>query len=596
MRYLLTPGNSLACRVNNHRHGWTGAICTNAQDWNCLAPKQFRTDYCASGDARCFHVHAFDPADPHIVFEHNGAAWLLDTMPDALDDQVLFLWGKRATTDRGIPEVGPTENVVFGVYRVRSVEAYGPDHMKRWRIRPHDDGWARFVHLNVGLPRYEDLGGPYLKQLDRYNSARILNEGRASSGFADPVDAERFLRACRSLPAWTAVAAKRVEALRQSYPDAFDDPLRSAPTRAVVGTVSVGSLGSGSKPLKQLGDLKSQLEARAKSEGPAGATSPAPEAAARAHASGLEPKAAAWIREVHGPEFLLEVEVALATRELLVLRGAPGVGKSHLAVGLVDDPQRERTLVVPVSATWRGREDLLGYVNPIHGRFEATPFTVFLEQAAAAWRRGDRALRIVVFEEFNLSQPEHWLADVLAVSQFESERDRAIQLAGGSGTDRREVFLSPAVRFVATVNDDHTTRQLSPRVLDRAAVVRLELTAKEALSRLGLVLEEDLVRAIADLDDLLQPRGASFSIRTAQALRRCLAMESRPSPVVAVDVVLLQQVLSKVRLAAHDPADAALLREIENWSAEQGAALSRCVELVSEWRELLDNGRDVTLA
>jgi hypothetical protein len=411
---------------------------------------------------------------------------------------------------------------------------------------------------------------------------------------------ERYRRACRSFSAWTSAATKRTEALLARYPS--DDGLIGE--RGPSTTVYAGGATS-SRPMRQLGDLRSSMESKprptdgALGSAAAGAANTAggagPVGAPVAHTRGLEPGAAAWIRAVHGGDLAQELEIAFATRDLLVLRGEPGVGKSHLAVRLVDDPKRERTFVVPVSATWRGREELLGYVNPINGRFEATPFTQFLAKAAEAWQRGDRAHRVVVFEEFNLSQPEHWLADVLAVSQFDDERDRRIALAGPGAAQFADVFLSPAVRFVATVNDDHTTRQLSPRVLDRAAVVRLELTAKEALQRIGLVLDEKLVSAIADLHFLMRSRGASFSIRSARALKHCLAMEPSPDPKVAVDIVLAQQVLSKVTLSAHEAGDVALLGKFEDWCAEQGAELARCVALASEWREAIDGGNDVGL-
>jgi hypothetical protein len=204
----------------------------------------------------------------------------------------------------------------------------------------------------------------------------------------------------------------------------------------------------------------------------------------------------------------------------------------------------------------------------------------------------------VIFEEFNLSQPEYWLADVLAVSQYEDESDRKIVLAGVSAGEEREVLLSPAIRFVATINSDHTTRPLSPRVLDRAAVVTLELTAKEALKRIALPLEEASVRAIADLDFLLRPKGSPFSIRTARALQRALSLahEVQVEEAVVLDLVLLQQVLSKLRLMAHDAADAGLMHQLGAWADELDGRLPRCAAWISACKDELDAGRDVVQA
>src|SRR5690606_1696570 len=234
----------------------------------------------------------------------------------------------------------------------------------------------------------------------------------------------------------------------------------------------------------------------------------------------VEPACRERIREEYGRDVLTSLQLGSLAKPLLVIRGNPGVGKSHLALRLLDDPQRQRTLVVPVSATWRGPEDLLGYVNPVDHRFEATPFTRFLVNAEAAWRKGDRRARIVVFEEFNLSQPEHWFADLLALTQFQEESDRVWHAPAKlrDMPNKQEVFLSPALFFVGTVNTDHTTRPLSPRVLDRAAVIHVELDPRKALARACLELEEAQLAAILDLDDALRGRGVSFSMRSAMAL------------------------------------------------------------------------------
>ena len=168
----------------------------------------------------------------------------------------------------------------------------------------------------------------------------------------------------------------------------------------------------------------------------------------------------------HGAQILQSLDVASLTKPLIILRGGPGVGKSTLATRLINDPKGERSIVVPVSSTWRGREDLLGYVNPLDGLFQTTAFTEFLIKAEEAWDRQDDRTRLVILEEFNLSQPEFWLSDILVRIEYDT-RDRArrtIELGPGcslKGQEKRTgVYLAPSVRFVATINTDHTTRKL----------------------------------------------------------------------------------------------------------------------------------------
>ena len=319
----------------------------------------------------------------------------------------------------------------------------------------------------------------------------------------------------------------------------------------------------------------------------------------------VEPGRREEISRKYGPEILTALLVATVAKPILILRGPPGVGKSELALGLIDDKddkRTERSMVVTVSSTWRGKEDLLGHINPVNNLFEPTRFTDFLRKAAMAWDKGDTRPRLVVFEEFNISQPEFWLSEILARSQYpaSAKQNRTIEL-GGQGVRgwpvnaKPQVYLSPAVRFVATINSDHTTRPLSPRALDRAAVVELGVTPRDAIARFGLELDHNLVEAIAELDFRTRRKGATFSFRTARSLLACF--ESREEmgleQSTIVDLVLVQEMLSKVRLLASDPADRNLIDDLFEWANGPGRTLFECGRVVATWREQLDAGQDV---
>lgn len=293
------------------------------------------------------------------------------------------------------------------------------------------------------------------------------------------------------------------------------------------------------------------------------------------------------------------LSVAFATKSLVILTGAPGAGKSWIASRLLDDDRRERTVIVPVASTWRGREDLLGYVNPINGHFEPTEFTRFLCDTEEAWNRGDRRARLVVFEEFNLSQPEHWLSDLLVRMEYEPEQgaDRTVVLGGqaiaGRPNRQCQVVLAPSLRFVATLNNDHTVKPLSPRVLDRAALIEVSSSGRVALQRAGLTIPDELADLVDDLNDLIAPRGAAFSVRSARSLQRALA-SSGLKPAHVLDLVLAQEVLSRVRLLGGDPRDEQLLSRLQAWSQKPECAdLTVCAARIADWAEALAAGRDV---
>ncbi len=315
-----------------------------------------------------------------------------------------------------------------------------------------------------------------------------------------------------------------------------------------------------------------------------------------------EPLGRQILEDQFGDQLVDALSVAFITKSLVILTGAPGAGKSWIASRLLDDTARDRTVIVPVASTWRGREDLLGYVNPINGSFESTEFTQFLCDAQDAWEAGDRRARLVIFEEFNLSQPEHWLSDLLVRLEYDADQlaDRTIQLGGKEIAGRKgracSVVLVPSLRFAATLNNDHTVKPLSPRVLDRAALIEVTSSGRAALSRAGMELGDDVEDVIDELNDILEPRGAAFSVRSARSLQRAMEAGSTNGMSLArvLDLVLAQEVLSRVRLLAGDPRDEQLLSRLKDWTQRPGCAeLAGCAARVADWADLLSAGRDV---
>ena len=206
------------------------------------------------------------------------------------------------------------------------------------------------------------------------------------------------------------------------------------------------------------------------------------------------------------------------------------------------------------------------------------------------------------FEEFNLSQPEHWLSDLLVRLEYEPEHraDRTVALGGsriaGLADRACSVVLVPSLRFVATLNNDHTVKPLSPRVLDRAALIEVSSSGRAALNRAGVTLADGPAELIEDLNDLLAPRGAAFSVRSARSLQRAVdsGRQVGLEPSRALDLVLAQEVLSRVRLLAGDPRDEQLLKRLQEWSQKpESADLRLCAARIADWVESLAAGRDV---
>jgi hypothetical protein len=592
---FITIGNALGCTINSHRSDWDGSICKNAETWNCSAKQQFRTDYCQQGDPRCYHIHIFEQENPYCLIDDLGIGWLLDPYPEALNNQILLFWGKRFQEPRGISDINTRpKDYVFGAYRVRSVSPQKINEFKTlWKIEPYPDGWTRFQQPYTLTVYYKSIiGGVYLKEVNRVAVENMFEKAAEQArsphpNWANTEDAERFAHFHANLHDWFEVARNNVELLQQQ------NITRSVSYRS---TPSANINKSPFDGLKNL-DIKKTPPLPIKTQA---STKNATAIYPLIEKESIKDK----IKKNYSKENLYALMAVSLTKNILIITGHPGVGKSSLAIDLIDDSERQ--LIVPVGSTWRGREDLLGYLNPISNEFEATEFTRFLIKAESAWRKNDKRTYMVIFEEFNLSQPEYWFADILVRSQYpdDAEQARMIELGGksirGITTNGSKIFISPALRFIATINNDHTTLSLSPRVLDRASIIELNLEPRATLERAKLLeLEEQQIMSIEELDLLLKYKNAMFSLRAAESLKRCLEnldLLNMNSAWDALDIVLLQQVLTKVKLMVGDPANDSLMQGLEDWSENYGKYLRKCASLINSWAEALKDGRDVIQA
>ncbi len=591
---FITIGNALGCTINSHRSNWDGSICKNAETWSCSAKQQFRTDYCQQGDPRCYHIHIFEQENPYCLIDDLGIGWLLDPYPEALNNQILLFWGKRFQEPRGISDINTRpKDYVFGAYRVRSVSPQKINEFKTlWKIEPYPDGWTRFQQPYTLTVYYKSIiGGVYLKEVNRVAVENMFEKAAEQARSPHPnwtntEDAERFAHFHANLHDWFEVARDNAELLQKQ------NMMRSVSYRSTPSANINKSPFDGLKnlELKKTPPLPIKTQATTKN-----GTTIYP----LIEKESIKDK----IKKNYSKENLYALMAVSLTKNILIITGHPGVGKSSLAIDLIDDSERQ--LIVPVGSTWRGREDLLGYLNPISNEFEPTEFTRFLVKAESAWRKNDKRTYMVIFEEFNLSQPEYWFADILVRSQYpdNAEQSRMIELGGksirGITTNGSKIFISPALRFIATINNDHTTLSLSPRVLDRASIIELDLEPRATLQRSKLELEEQQIMSIEELDVLLKYKNAMFSLRAAESLKRCLEnlqLLNMNSAWDALDIVLLQQVLTKVKLMVGDPANDSLMQGLEDWSESYGKYLRKCASLINSWAEALKDGRDVIQA
>lgn len=575
MTFDIFPGNALGCRTNAHRHGWDGSICEDAADWACGIEADFRQKYCQTGTPRCFHLHLFDDDGPHLTIPDSGVGWLLGKHPTAFDDQVLLIWAPHAEEPHGMVGGRPTGSFMAGAYRIESAERIEQRNHIEWKIRPYDDGWTYMGSLETQAPRFIHLGGPYIKQVERASIGALfesaLEAGAETTEYWTAEEKERLEQFAGHVDEWLSIAEKRVKKL------VGDSPAPAPEARERKNTQAPKAAKPEPEP-----ELTTRLI-------PLPPKPPAVEPPDRFPL--IAEAKRAKIEQLYGPYTLHSLQVAAMTHSMVLLSGLPGVGKSTLALDFIDDPKRERSLVVPVAADWNSPEQLFGRVQKATGAFEPTRFTNFMRAAELAWRAGDFSTRVVVFENFDLCPPEDWLSDIRIRLQYpaNSITDRTIELGGQSvrgwaqGAEPR-LFLSPAVRFVATVDEPLRKGTLTSRLLDDIGIVELNISTSDALKLSGANLTSKQLEALIGLDKCTRPFHAGILLTTAHSIATCLNRQEELGldNWKIIDMVLCQEVLSKLELSPGEGMDETLGHRLVEWGDGPGKKFTLASTRLSE--------------
>lgn len=181
---------------------------------------------------------------------------------------------------------------------------------------------------------------------------------------------------------------------------------------------------------------------------------------------------------------LANFHICMKTNLLNIISGMTGTGKSQLARAYSSmlnlSIENENLLFMPISPNYTEPSDVIGYLNTMNGVYVASE-TGLLDFIIKASNNPEK-MYVVIFDEMNLSQIEHWFAPFLSLLEVE-EAERYLQLYSKNArciNDNQyphKVRIGSNIRFIGTMNIDETTKEVSDRLLDRANIIILNKIA-----------------------------------------------------------------------------------------------------------------------
>lgn len=195
-------------------------------------------------------------------------------------------------------------------------------------------------------------------------------------------------------------------------------------------------------------------------------------------------------------EDIVNLHISIKTNFITIISGMTGTGKSQLAwayAKMLDASlENENLLFIPINPNYMEPSDILGYYNPNIGMY--TPSETGLVDFLVKAQKNSNKEFIIIFDEMNLSQVEHWFAPFISLLEAD-ENNRFLSLYSKNNrciNDEKYpsiLKIGNNIRIIGTINLDETIKEFSDRLLDRANVINLE---KLRFSELSQVINHDL--------------------------------------------------------------------------------------------------------
>ena len=338
---------------------------------------------------------------------------------------------------------------------------------------------------------------------------------------------------------------------------------------------------------------------------------------------------------------------ALKTNQLIILHGPSGTGKSSLARGFSKIIKGAKTYTIRVQSSWTDKQDILGFFNPIDYQYVSTEFLDALVEA----KKNPKSLYLICLDEMNLSHVEYYFAEFLSAReeenpkitlysrQFQKQAYKMIESyitvddKGQEVLDEQKLgqikndserwrlqncfdlchrypaeFEIPSnVRFVGTMNMDHTVKGLSPKVIDRSFVINLrypenekslieELEKIKVSELISVDLEKDLTVTVMDEDcrqkaeeinPMLDKLGGRLNRR---ALDQIGYYGSAVNSHLKFDQIVRGKILPRIQVSRNDETVEALKQLLQKLKNQSN--ISPLTE--NKIEEMLKQGRTIT--
>lgn len=171
--------------------------------------------------------------------------------------------------------------------------------------------------------------------------------------------------------------------------------------------------------------------------------------------------------------FVDNLLISIFQNTLTIFAGVPGTGKTTLARILTNIlTSKEKIREVSVNRGWTSQKDFIGFMNPLTKKFHSSSTDLYSLVKQLDYEAKDEELYMstpmsfIILDEANLSPLEHYW------SSFYNLTDSSGMLEVKLGHNETIKFPNN-LRFIGTINYDHTTEELSPRVLDRINIIQL---------------------------------------------------------------------------------------------------------------------------